>query len=201
MPKPAILSRRKFIQLLAVAASSLPLSSLASNRLLTPTSTNSDAIELDVIRTEPWRTLFEVQEHLFPTEKNSLGSQDINALGYLQGIMNTPEFDGKEKTLIHNGVVWLNDLAKQQYSKTFIDLNLKDKEKILRRIENSSKGERWLSLVLTYILQALLTDPIYGGNSNGIGWKWLGHKPGFPLPVENKKYFKLKQKRTRTIKA
>jgi len=55
--------------------------------------------------------------------------------------------------------------------------------------------------LLTYLLEALLADPVYAGNPNGIGWKWLQHQPGFPRPTKNKKYFKLDKHRYRTTKA
>ena len=187
-----LLSRRKFIQYLTIAVSSYPISSLAISRKQNNISQPDK---------EPWLTLSKVQEHLFPTEPNSLGAEDINALVYLQNMMDTPDFPKDEKELINNGVTWLDDLAKQQYAKKFIQLNTDEKEKILRQIENSKAGSRWLSLLLTYLLQAIVVDPIYGGNPKGIGWEWLEHQPGFPSPVESKKYFKLKQKRTRTIKS
>lgn len=186
------LSRRKFIQYLAIAVSSYPLSSLATNR-----KQNS----ISHAHKEPWLTLSIVQEHLFPSEPDSIGAQDIKALVYLQNMMGIPDFPKDEKELISNGVTWLDDLAKQQYAKKFIQLNKDEKEKILRRIESSNAGSRWLSLLLTYLLQAIVADPVYGGNPKGIGWQWLEHQPGFPRPVDSKKYFKLKQKRTRTIKS
>ena len=192
MDSKYLLSRRKFIQYLAVAVSSYPLSSLAINR---KQNNNPQPHK------EPWLTLSKVQEHLFPSEQDSIGAEDINALVYLQNMMDTPDSPQDEKELINNGVTWLGDLAKKQYAKKFIQLDADEKEKILRRIESSNAGSRWLSLLLTYLLQAIVADPIYGGNPKGIGWEWLEHQPGFPRPVESKKYFKLKQKRTRTTKA
>lgn len=187
MSKKALINRREFISILASLPAVYPLSSLAKK-------------QTSYIK-EPWITLSEVQQHLFPKEKNSIDARDIQALEYLQATMNTPDFDNDEKKLIHQGVSWLNDLSKQQYSKKFIQLDDDSKEKILRRIEVSNAGERWLSTLLTYLLEALLTDPIYGGNQNGVGWKWLQHQPGFPRPPENKKYFKLDPKRYRNTKA
>ena len=192
MDRRFLLSRRKFIQYLTVAVSSYPLSSLAINRKQISSSEHYK---------EPWLTLSVVQEHLFPSELDSIGSEDINTLVYLQNMMDTSDFPKDEKELISSGVTWLDDLAKQQYVKKFIQLNTDEKEKILRQIENSNSGSRWLSLLLTYLLQAIVADPVYGGNPKGIGWQWLEHKPGFPRPVESKKYFMLKQKRTRTIKS
>ena len=192
MDSKVLLSRRKFIQYLVLAVSSYPLSSLAINR---KQSNNPQSYK------EPWLTLSTVQGHLFPTEPDSFGAEDINALVYLQNMMGLPDFPEDEKELINNGVTWLDDLAKEQYKNKFIQLNPDEKEKILRQIENSNAGLRWLSLILTYLLQAIVADPIYGGNPKEIGWQWLEHQSGFPRPVESKKYFKLKQKRTRTIKS
>jgi gluconate 2-dehydrogenase gamma chain len=27
---------------------------------------------------------------------------------------------------------------------------------------------------------------VYGGNPDGIGWRWLGHVPGYPRPPADK---------------
>lgn len=200
MPEVKFISRREFMRILATAVAAYPLSSLADNR-------KNKAVT--VKQNEPWLTISEVQEHLFPSEKNSphsIGANDIQALNYLRAMIETPDFDKEEAELLHNGVTWLNDLSIQQYSKKFVQLDTKSKEKILRRVEGSNAGSRWLSLLLTYLLEALLTDPVYGGNPNGIGWKWLQHQPGFPRPAEDRKYFKLSSikhsaNRRRTTKA
>ena len=196
MAKLNQLSRREFMRVLAVAAEAYPLSSLAIKR-----SEAKERLNLS----EPWLTLAEVQEHLFPAENTypniSPGAKDIHALQYLQTMMKTPGFDQEESELIKNGVGWLNDLAKQQYQKMFIQLDTEKKEKLLRRIESSRAGSRWLSVLLTYLIEALLTDPVYEGNPNGIGWKWLQHQPGFPRPSKNKKYYKLGKTKYRNIKA
>lgn len=186
-----MINRREFIRILAIASASYPLSVLSSSHKKTTSNQNIK---------EPWLTISEVQQHLFPKE-SSIGAKDIQALEYLHLAMASPGFDEEEKTLIHNGVTWLNDLSKQQYSKNFIQLDGTLKEKILRRIESSNAGERWLSTLLSYLLEALLTDPIYGGNPKGIGWNWLQHQAGFPRPPENKKYYHLDKKRYRNTKA
>jgi len=194
MVQSTLLNRRKFMQLLAIAAAAYPLSGLAGRR-------QQALVSDSVSKEEPWLTISAVQEHLFPAEKNSPGASDINALVYLQNMMVTPDFENEKGELIHNGVTWLNDLAKQQHSKTFIQLDSTTKEKILRHVENSNAGSRWLSTLLTYLIEALLSDPVYQGNPNGIGWNWLQHQPGFPLPTENKKYFKIGKNRYRHTKA
>ena len=62
---------------------------------------------------------------------------------------------------------------------------------MLRQIEQSNAGQNWLSLLLTYLLEALLADPVYGGNPDGIGWQWLEHQSGFPRPPADKTWYRL----------
>ncbi len=140
---------------------------------------------------QPWLTFAAVQDHLFPTSKDSPGAKDINATAYLRRVLAEAHTDPDEKNLINNGVGWLNDIAREKQGKPFIELSADQRETVLRTIARSNAGERWLSLLLVYIFEALLSDPVYGGNPEGIGWQWLEHRPGFPRPPADKTYFKL----------
>ena len=51
-----------------------------------------------------------------------------------------------------------------------------------------SWGRSWISVMLLHIFEALLSDPIYSGNSDEKGWKWLNYSPGNPRPFEGKAY-------------
>jgi len=64
---------------------------------------------------------------------------------------------------------------------------------MLHQITKSKAGRRWVSKLLSYICEALLGDPVYGGNPDGIGWKWLNHHPGFPRPPKHKRYRELRK--------
>lgn len=142
-------------------------------------------------REEPWWTLYEVQEHLFPHTDDSPGAKDIQATLYLKREIADPAIEREEADFVVAGVGWLNDMAQRTQSSKFVDLDYDKREAILRQIEQSSEGERWLSLIIYYIIEALLTDPIYGGNPDGSGWKWLSHHAGFPRPTADKVYSKL----------
>ncbi len=187
------LDRRSFIKLLATAVASYPLASLADKR-------KNPAVDLKTID-EPWQTIAAVQEHLFPADENSPGASDINALQYLQTMLTAPDMEEDERQFIVNGEKWLNELSLQIHSKKFIDLDTETREQILRKIEQSRAGGNWLSTQLTYIIEALLSDPVYGGNPDGIGWNWLQHQPGFPTPSADKMYYKLGKPVYRSTKA
>ena len=124
-----------------------------------------------------------VQILLFPDDGDGPSADDINGLEYLEWALtdldNQADGDGD---FIQKGVGWLDSLSEQTKGSQFIKLNSDQKNEVLQKISQSSTGENWLSLLIYYLLEALLLDPIYGGNPDQIGWKWLQHQPGFPRP-------------------
>lgn len=183
------ISRREFLAQLSVLGSlavSFPAAALAEMR-----SRQADLTVADWFKRDPWQTIMAVQEHLFPAGDDVPGASDIQAIVYLRNTIENLAADGADKDFIFNGVGWLNDLAQKRMKHAFTALSEADREILLRQIEQSRAGRNWLSLLLTYLLEALLADPVYGGNPDGMGWQWLQHQPGFPTPPENKTWYKL----------
>lgn len=141
--------------------------------------------------TDPWLTLDATLAHLLPTSATGPSAADISALPYLYQVMTVQPTSPEEKEFIIKGVGWLNSFAKSQYSKVFVQLSLDEKELLLRGISRSRAGENWLNTLLNYIFEAMLTPPSYGGNPEGVGWQWLEHQAGFPLPKKGQRYFEL----------
>jgi len=131
------------------------------------------------------------QNHLFPSEPGIPGANEINAMAYLGNVLADPYMESYEKAFIRNGAGWLEELTQEKFGTSFTELDSKQREQMLRKIEQSGAGENWLATLLIYILEALLSDPVYGGNPNAIGWRWLEHQPGFPQPPADKIYGKL----------
>jgi len=132
-----------------------------------------------------WAIVAAVQEQLFPSEPDAPGAREIQALAYLQRAMLAPDRDPDERAFILQGAGWLQQLATESDGSAeggFIALDSTGRERLLRRIAASEAGENWLSTLIVHILEALLTEPVYGGNPGGIGWAWLKHTPGFPHP-------------------
>jgi gluconate 2-dehydrogenase gamma chain len=136
----------------------------------------------------PWPLLAAVQDHLFPSELDAPGAREIRALAYLQGVLGDPRGDREEQRFILKGAAWLEDLSRQRHKTAFIELDPIRREQVLREVVSTPKGENWASTVLLNICEALLSDPVYGGNPGGIGWAWLAHQPGFPRPTPEKRY-------------
>ncbi len=142
---------------------------------------------------DPWLTIYVVQNHLFPSEADSPGAKEINAITYLQNVISSFTIDQDEKEFILNGVKWLNDLSLEKQEAIFTQLSFSQRTEMLHQITGSKAGRKWVSKLLSYIFEALLSDPVYGGNLDGIGWKWLHHHPGFPRPPKHKRYWNLRK--------
>lgn len=133
------------------------------------------------------KTLAAVQEHLFPHEENSPGADDINALPYLEETLNQYGFDPEISEFILSGLDKFMQFTSERGA-VFENLSGEARETLLREVQQTDWGENWTALILTYLFEALLADPIYGGNPDGIGWTWLDHTPGIPRPTEKTRY-------------
>ncbi|MBI4357215.1 MAG: gluconate 2-dehydrogenase subunit 3 family protein [Gammaproteobacteria bacterium] len=130
-------------------------------------------------------------EHFFPTEPDAPGAREINATGYLAWVIEDPKLDVSVRTFLVEGFTQLEHVSRQKTQKEFSQLSYDEQESVLRILEDTPFGHRWLKTVLDFVMEALLSDPIYGGNTGGAGWKWLHHTPPFPSPPQNKRYFLL----------
>ena len=130
-----------------------------------------------------------VQMQLFPEDGDGPSAADIHALQYLEWALTDPEnIEDGDGEFIIKGIGWLEDLSNEIEANSFTKLSEEQQHKIMLKISKSEAGENWMSLLIYYLLEALLLDPVYGGNPDGIGWKWLAHQPGFPRPPKDKTY-------------
>lgn len=136
-------------------------------------------------------TLRALAEHLLPSEPGTPGACEINGVDYLQGVLADSKLDKASRIFLLKGIRNLERVSYRETQKQFFVLSRDEREKVLRTLEATPKGHRWLKEILEFLLEALLGDPVYGGNTNGIGWKWLHHTPGFPHPPSHKRYFLL----------
>ena len=130
------------------------------------------------IKIEPFKVIAMVQEVLFPKGLEAPSASEFGATAYLVNVSSHPSFWAEDlKFLTFGARLLLHE------EKRFLTMNPKEQDEALRDfVNNHKKGERWVSLLLFYTLEALLSDPIYGGNKKELGWKWLQHNTGQPQP-------------------
>ena len=180
------MQRRVFVKnLLAVGLlTQIPFAStLASSPVTSPYQTKTDLLnseQLEIVR--------DVQKLLFPNDGNGPGAGQLHADEYLLWVLSDPRKDPADTKYIIDGIGWVAETADEEYGKTFGELNNDEKGKLVDFIAGEAWGSSWLSIILTYIFEALIADPQYGGNTNESGWKWLNHYPGNPRPTEKLLY-------------
>lgn len=184
------LNRRAFLR--QAGAATLLANLLLYKPVVAKTLTETLAQPISAINpafsTSQKKRLNAVHSHLFPADGDGPSAADINALGYLEFALTDPKniADG-DRDYIINGMAWLEKIAAEK-GKTFTSLSTQQQHQVLEKLAESQRGDNWLSLLVYYILEALLLDPVYGGNTNAIGWAWLDHKAGFPRPTKDKNY-------------
>lgn len=145
--------------------------------------------EQDFFSSHEQASIDAVQMHLFPDDGNGPSARDINAVEYLEWAMTDQQnIDDGDPEFIRKGVGWLDGLSQDTKGDQFIKLNTAQQDQVLKQIAQSNAGENWLSILMYYLTEALMLDPVYGGNPEGIGWQWLEHQAGFPRPEVGKTY-------------
>ena len=128
----------------------------------------------------PLVTLNLVQEDLFPFAKE----QNVNTSAYINLILNHTRVNDEDKMFIRNGVQWLNEEAVSLYRRSYNTLGSKQRLEVLEKISKERWGESWIETILTYIMEAMFSDRLYGVNPNEAGQKWLSFSNGLPRPTK-----------------
>ncbi|MCF6170345.1 MAG: gluconate 2-dehydrogenase subunit 3 family protein [Bacteroidales bacterium] len=136
-----------------------------------------------LLNNEQMEIIREVQQQLFPADGNGPGAAELNADKYLLWVLSDPRKDPADTKYIIDGIGWVAETADEEFEKAFKQLSAAEKETLVAFIAKQAWGASWMSIILTYVFEALIADPQYGGNVDGEGWKWLGHFPGYPRPT------------------
>jgi gluconate 2-dehydrogenase gamma chain len=128
--------------------------------------------------TTPKETIQLLVKDLFPKAKE-LG---ISTSSYIDVIFAHSRITQEEKKFLKNGVKLLNESAYEKYKSRYTQLAKPQRLELLEQVAQTQWGTDFMDSVLRYTLEATLGDPIYGGNNNEAGWKWLGYEAAKPQP-------------------
>jgi len=129
------------------------------------------------IKIELFKTLEAVQEILFPKGLKAPAASEFGATAYLANVSTHSSFLASDLRFLKHGAQKL-----MNEHNDFLMLSSKEQEKSLKEFTQSDVGRNWVAFVLYFTIEGLFSDPIYGGNRNESGWKWLGHNAGQPRP-------------------
>jgi gluconate 2-dehydrogenase gamma chain len=167
------MKRREFIKLSAILLSTTAFGE----------NSKQYALHVTLVK-EPFMTLMRVQEDLFPPSIAMPSLHKINVLGFIKGVLQDPRVASSTKQKLLDGVKWLNQTTQNSYEKNYIELPYKTREKILQEISKKEWGDVWLWHIMNFTFEAMFSDPVYGGNLNERGWKWVDHVAGLPRPLK-----------------
>jgi gluconate 2-dehydrogenase gamma chain len=128
--------------------------------------------------TTPIETITVLQTDLFPHAQKL----QIKTARYMHIVLNHSRISEEDKQFIKNGVKWLNEEAIQMHKKSYVKLASNERQDVLNAVAKTEWGENFLYNIMSYLFEAMLGDPIYGGNNKEAGWKWLAFTGGEPRP-------------------
>ncbi len=190
-PEPQLnwgMERRKWLKLALAGAvlSQIPWVISCDNNI----ESNKEPI-LDgkgILNPEEMKSLHIIQNILVPNDGNGPSASEVNAHDYFIWTLQDDRLPDSEKEYFINKLQDLIQLSKDKFGKTLINLPKKDQELFIANNITSGWTRTYLSRMITVIFEAMLLDPIYGGNPNEIGWDWLAHTGGSPRPTITTKY-------------
>lgn len=132
--------------------------------------------------------ILNIQEVLFPDDGNGPSNKDIQSFEHLLWKL-TPTYSEKGTIAYFNKGFQAVEKKINSYLQDDIRaLTAENWQMLVLRLTEDKSTEKWLSGMLTTILEALTLDPIYNINTNNVGWDWLEHQTGFPQPTEENKF-------------
>jgi gluconate 2-dehydrogenase gamma chain len=175
------IDRRKFLKsaLIAGAAAQISLFTSCSRQL---EKSN------EYLTAEQSTILKDLLMIIFPDDANGPSADDINSFGYIMWVLGDNYRKPEDNEYIIEGIDWANETAFEIYNQKFVDLDAETQEKLVALFVDLDWGKNWMSVMVTLVMESLLLDPLYGGNVDEQGWKWLDHVPGVPRPNEETRF-------------
>ncbi|MCB9225209.1 MAG: gluconate 2-dehydrogenase subunit 3 family protein [Crocinitomicaceae bacterium] len=173
--------RRKFLRATLLAGAATQISWFTScSRQLEQAN--------DYLTAEQSTILKDILMIIFPEDGNGPSANDINSFGYILWVLSDNYRKPEDNEYIMEGINWANETSIEIYDQPFIELSKEEQEKMVELFTEMEWGKNWMSVMVTLVLESLLLDPIYGGNTDEKGWQWLDHVAGVPRPTEETRF-------------
>lgn len=127
-------------------------------------------------------TLAAAQALVLPSEAGAPGARELSAIDYLEGALADPRVEPDDVEALLACAGRLEAAAQEGRRAAFAALPPEEQERLLRALQDDEEGAELLGVLIVFTLEALVSDPVYGGNRDGAGWRWLGLSPPQPQP-------------------
>jgi gluconate 2-dehydrogenase gamma chain len=139
-----------------------------------------------VLSPEEWDALEAITARIMPTDGEP-GAREAHAVNYIDAQLALGAFSAFRR-LFAAGLRQVNLLAQRTAGKPFAQLSAGQQDAVLRRVERGvplgrkRDSRQFFRLLLTFTLEGFLCDPVYGGNRDRVGWRFIGFEPRAPRP-------------------
>ncbi|HEY0791833.1 MAG TPA: GMC family oxidoreductase [Chthoniobacterales bacterium] len=127
-------------------------------------------------------TLAAFFDQLFPADESGPGAAAIGVLAYLDRALGGP--CSKHLETYRLGVWAMDAEAVDRFGKPFAEADSAQQQTLIRAMEDGSaanfraiEAKAFFELARSHLQEGLFADPIYGGNRDKAGWRFLRH-PG-----------------------
>ena len=119
---------------------------------------------------------------LFPADEIHPGAIDIGVLDYVENLLTGYGQDLQEN--YWQGLDCLQTAAEGKFGKSFADCGHDEQQELVNLLEkgeldtcNPGQQREFMEMAVAHMQEGLFADPLYGGNRDKKGWKFLRH-PG-----------------------
>ncbi len=126
-------------------------------------------------------TLSAVLSRLIPEDDLGPGALEAGVLTFIDRQLSSSQ--AHLRRAYAGGIDGLDEFARRRTGRTFAELPPQAQDDVLRGLETAAEDgppaelRAWFELVLADCVDGFLSDPMYGGNRDGAGWKLIGY-PG-----------------------
>ena len=136
-----------------------------------------------------WEALRAACARLLPTDQDP-GAEEANVVNYIDSQLSHPPISAFRAELAA-GVAQMDELARASGARRFVELAPSRQDEVLRRLQRGvrmTRGRRrqdsrhFFVVLLSLTLEGFLGHPLYGGNRDRVGWRFMGFDPRPPHP-------------------
>ena len=150
------------------------------------TSADAQTDQRAVLTEDQWALLDAVCARIIPTDSDP-GAREAHVVNYIDGQLAHPPVSGFRR-MITIGLRKLEFVSRRLFRGSFTALAPEKQDRALLMLQRAKRfggrydGKQLMRVLVTLTIEGFLSDPIYGGNRGGVGWKLIGFRPQAPRP-------------------
>ncbi len=179
---PQKVSRRALLRDLLAQGAALTAVAVAVSASLLPRPWLQTRV--DPLTPAQWREVEALQALILPSEPSAPGAAELGATVYLRLALADPRLDPDDLESLTELLKNVADHVQRAGGTSFAALDVDKQTTVLKELLTDPDAAERFGVAVVFTLEAALSDPVYGGNRHGAGWRWLGLVPAWPQPPE-----------------